>query len=329
MSIQQRLDRFVNKKWGIFYHFLGGFDAKKWNERVKNADVELWAKQLSSLGCGFFGITLMQCSQCMLAPNDTFNRITGYLPGQACAERDLVLDLSDALKKYDIDLMLYFTGDGPCRDSNNIANKAFGFTTTIPKLIDGKWYSEQYPDFVPPSFVDKWSEVLAEYTQRYKDRVFAWWIDGCWKELYPDEYREEMLLKYKTAIRQSDPDALVTFNGGYNQNELSRHSVHEDFTAGETGELLPLPESRYVDGSQWFEFLCSSFWWDGGDRSSAVWTGPDDGVLRPRFTPEQLRDYVDSVNKRGGIVMFDTQFEDDKYINEAEYKCMSKLKELN
>lgn len=328
MSVSESLDRFKNKKWGIFNHFLGGFDAKAWNDRVDKVDVDLWAKQLSDLGCGFFGITIMQCSQLMLAPNDAYNRITGYKPGQACVKRDFIADLSDALQRYDIDLMLYFTGDGPCRDSNNIANKAFGFATTTPKLVNGNWYSEQYPDFVPPSFVEKWCEVLSEYASRYKDRVFAWWIDGCWKEFYPDEYRELMLGKYKQAIRNANPNALVTFNGGYNQTELLRHSCHEDFTAGETGELLPIPEGRFVDGSQWFEFLCSGFWWQGGDRSSAVWTGSDDGVLRPRFSPEQLRDYVKAVNDKGGIVMFDTQFVDDKYIDKAQYECMSKLKEL-
>ena len=328
MSVKEKLDRFKNKKWGIFHHFLGGNDSEKWNERVNAVDVDLWADQLSSLGCGFFGITMMQCGRCMLAPNEAFNRITGYKNGQACAERDFVLDLSDALRKRNIDLMLYFTGDGPCRDSNDIANKAFGFTTTTPVMVDGNWHSEQYPEFVPPSFVDKWCEVLSEYADRYGDRVFAWWFDGCWKELYPDDYREDMLLKYKNAVRCANPDVLVTFNGGYNQEKLCRHSIHEDFTAGETGELLPVPTERFVDGSQWFEFLCSAFWWEGGDRSSAVWTGTDDGILRPRFTPEQLRDYVKAVNEKGGIVMFDTEFVDDRHINKAQFECMSKLKEL-
>lgn len=69
--------------------------------------MDFWAKQLQELGCGFFGITMMQVTKTMLAPNASYDRITGYNPGEACAERDLVMDLSDELKKYDIDLMLY------------------------------------------------------------------------------------------------------------------------------------------------------------------------------------------------------------------------------
>ena len=325
MSIQQRLDRFQSKKWGIFCHFLGGYDAQAWNKRVENVDVELWARQLHELGCGFMGITLMQVTQLMLAPNSAYNRITGYKPGEACAERDFVLDLSDALKKYDIDLMLYFTGDGPCRDSNNIANKAFGFTTTIPVKIDGVWHCEYTPRHVPESFVDKWCEVLEEYALRYGDRVFAWWFDGCYSDFYPDEYREKCMKKYADTVRKGNKDALVTFNGGFDNEKVFKHSIYENFTGGETGELLPPPAERYVDGSQWFEFLCNSFWYAGGDRSTGVWDGTE---KLPRFTPEELKDYVEKVNAGGGIVMFDTKFTDDKYIDKEQAYMMSKLIEL-
>ena len=60
MSIQSNLDRFQSKKWGFFYHFLGGNDAEAWNRRVDNVNVDLWAEQLAELGCGFMGITMMQ-----------------------------------------------------------------------------------------------------------------------------------------------------------------------------------------------------------------------------------------------------------------------------
>lgn len=40
----------------------------------------------------------------MLGPNATFDRIAGIVPGEACSNRDLVLELAHALKKYDIDI---------------------------------------------------------------------------------------------------------------------------------------------------------------------------------------------------------------------------------
>ena len=40
MSIQDNLDRFYSKKWGIFNHFLGGNNAEAWNRRVDGVNKE-------------------------------------------------------------------------------------------------------------------------------------------------------------------------------------------------------------------------------------------------------------------------------------------------
>ncbi len=49
----------------------------------------------------------------MLAPNETHDEIAGTAPGEACAVRDIPMELADKLKKYGIKLCLYYTGDGP------------------------------------------------------------------------------------------------------------------------------------------------------------------------------------------------------------------------
>lgn len=327
MSVQDTVKRFQSKKWGVFYHFLGGHDGAAWNERVKRVDVNLWAEQLHELGCGFMGITLMQVTKCMLAPNQAYNRITGYKNGEACAERDFVLELSDALAKYDIDLMLYFTGDGPCRDPQ--ASDAFGFKTNTPRCVDGKWDPLiATPEFIPESFVDKWSEVIAEYSNRYGKRIFAWWFDGCYESIYHPSTRLSYLERYKNAARSGNPDALLTFNPGFSNEGHLPPCALDDFTSGETSELLPVPKDPYEDGALWFEFLCNGFWWKNGDRSTGIWVGTDAEKDAVRYTPEELRDHVKAVSDAGGVVMFDTQFVNDGKINPLQFEAMSKLKEL-
>lgn len=320
-----KLDEFYAMKWGIFTHFLGGNDAEEWNRRVDSVNVDSWAEQIANTGAGFFGVTLMQVNRCMLAPNNTYDLITGYKPGEACARRDFVMDMSDALSKRNVALMLYFTGDGPCRDSSNIANRAFGFTS--PKLIDGRWAGEYEPsETVDNTFIDKWSSVLAEYAQRYGDRVFAWWIDGCYDggcydgSWYTPKYyagdRDGKLLKYKRAVRAGNPEALIAFNGGV-MSRVRRYSSLDDYTAGEMSELFDEPDSRFTDGAQWFEFLCNGFWYEGNRSENAM-----------RFTADDMLAYVQRVREKGGIVMFDTRFIRDETMDRAQLAALSKLRNI-
>jgi hypothetical protein len=334
MSIQDNLDRFYSKKWGIFNHFLGGNNAEAWNRRVDGVNVDLWAEQLAELGCGFMGITIMQVARTMLAPNETYDRITGYKPGEACAKRDFIMDLSNALRKYDIDLMLYYTGDGPCRDSADIANRAFGFTTPRFDYERGEWIGKREPDFIPESFVDKWTAVLREYAVRYGDRVFAWWVDGCYSHFYPDsETREKYLKKYVDAVRAGNPDALITFNNGYSMTNRDYEVAdpyascrYDNFTPGEEDSLFNPPTSRYINGVQWFGFFCNGFWWEKEHRGFNLQDLSK--IPETRFTPDALYDYVKRVHEGGGIVMFDTRFVRDERIDPRMWKAMSKLKHL-
>ena len=73
-------------------------------------------RNLHEMGAGYYVITTMQGRKFMIAPNKTFDRIAGTKTGEACAARDLVQDLYQALSRYGIDLYLYFTGDGPYKD---------------------------------------------------------------------------------------------------------------------------------------------------------------------------------------------------------------------
>jgi len=196
MTINEAKKHMQSRRWGVFNHFLcgnpdgpgalqDGPDLTDWNKRVELFDVERIAKDLHDIGAGYYFITLMQGRKYMCAPNATFDEIAGTKPGEACARRDLILDLSEALAKYDIDLFLYYTGDGPYRDAE--CGEKFGFLDPRKN--------------VSMDFVQKWAAVLEEYAVRYGNRVKGWWIDGCYDFF---DYDQEKLTPYYDAVKKGN-----------------------------------------------------------------------------------------------------------------------------
>ncbi len=121
-------DWFSEAGWGVFVHFLWDCQCvgqrsarvgthKSWDECVSNFDTERFASDIAETGAKYVIFTMMQRTRYIIAPNETYNRLTGYKTGEACSTRDLVADLIASLKKRDIKLMLYWTGDGPRQDA--------------------------------------------------------------------------------------------------------------------------------------------------------------------------------------------------------------------
>ncbi len=283
-------DRMYERRWGVFNHFLYGApgsekpdcpDTSDWNEMVESFDVERVAKDLHDMGAGWFFITVMQGRKYMLAPNATFDAIAGTKPGEACSRRDLVLDLYEALKKYDIDLCLYFTGDGPYKDEE--IGKKFGFIEPRKNISR--------------EFVEKWSSVLAEYAQRYGDKVKAWWLDGMYGD-HAFSYNNELLSYYHKVIKEANPNALVAFNDGV-YPEIKKWYEHEEITAGEFNDFTYVPKSRFVDGAQAFILAPLGVSPDPNN--------PYDSWRRPgcKVDHAYMKDYLRRVHEAGGVLTVD------------------------
>ncbi len=286
--MEQLSDRILSRRWGVFNHFLygnpgsempTGKDLSDWNAQVENFDVERVAHDLHEIGAGWYFITVMQGRKYMLAPNATFDRIAGTKPGEACAKRDLISDLYDALKKYDIDLYLYYTGDGPYKDVE--IGKRFGFSE--PR------------GHVTMDFVKNWAAVLEEYAVRYGDKVKGWWLDGMYGDFF--HYTNELMEPYYRAIKKGNPQALTAFNNGVFKECLKWYE-NEEMTCGEFNDFVYVPEKRFIDGAQAFILAPLGIAPDGSEWGR--WRRPGCSV-----THEYMKDYVSRVNKAGGVVTID------------------------
>lgn len=301
----ERTDWFVKHKYGVFVHYLNKIQnnpdhvaslgkSTSWDECVNEFDVERFAERMEETGAGYVIFTVLQQQQYMIAPNETFNRLTGYETGQACSSRDLIEELYQALSKRGIDLMLYFTGDSAAAD---------------PKAARGLGIS--FP--VREDFVRKWTSVVAEYGNRYKDKVKGYWVDGSYDFI---GYDEHLLGIFAEGLRAGYPERILAFNPGV---KMQAYSIHEDFTAGEMNsfELLP-PAGRFLDGEQWHIL---SFLGTSQGNIAACWGQP--GTCKNKKT---LPEYVWHVNALGGVVSIDVMLYRDGELDRSQLEVLKPLR---
>lgn len=262
-------DWFASARYGVFTHFLpadpSGF------AQVKAFDAEALAKQLEAMGAGYLVFTLGQNSGYFNAPNTTYDRVTGYAPGERCAARDLPLELHRALEPRGIKLMLYLPCQVPNEDRR--AQQAFGLPTAA---------GDQPLD---SAFAKRWSEVIREWSDRYGTRVAGWWFDGAYDHVH---FNEEIARLYAEAARHGNPASIVAFNPGV---KVVRHTAAEDYTAGELNEPFDtVPASRWLAGAQWHALTYIGTTW--GQRNT-------------RHPADRWARWVRTVTDRGGVVTLD------------------------
>lgn len=295
-----RTENFRSKRYGVFFHYLNGLQNGKeslnsfgketsWDDCVNEFDVELFADQIALTGAGYVFFTMMQQSRFLCAPNSTFDEMTGYQPGEACSKRDLIAEIADALRKRGIDLYLYWTGDGPSKDPRASEALKAAFPVTA-------------------EYMRNWSKVVAEYGQRYQEKVKGWWIDGCYSSI---GHTEETLGILAEGLRAGNPDRILAFNPGVDP-EVMAYSVHDDFTAGEQNSFTSVPNNgRFLGGAQWHILAYLGNWW----------AAP--GV---NMTKSELAQYVWTVNRLGGVVTIDLMLYRDGSLDRSQLETVRELR---
>ena len=153
-------------KVGAFVHYwpgLAGHEAKKF-------DVEQLKRDLVSAGVDYFFLTLGQNAGTYIAPNETYDRLTGHKRGEAtaaCNGRDIPREVIEALKGTGIKFCLYLPCRGPGRAPEDCEKLGY-----IPSRDDHSDCTDT------PEGLENWCKVIAEWSERYCRDVHAWWFDG-------------------------------------------------------------------------------------------------------------------------------------------------------
>jgi len=302
-------DWFCKAGYGVFVHYLNDVQnspvtvqslgkSTSWDECVREFDVNRFADAMAQAGAGYVFFTMHQRTRFLIAPNATFDRITGYKPGEACSTRDLVEDLYQDLSRKKIPLMLYWTGNGPSSDAK--ANAAMGWRTPIAK-----------------DWLLKWAAITEEYGLRYGEKVAGWWVDGCYDKHGDLRYDDEKLGILARALKAGNPKRIIALNPGV---ELTAYSRHEDFTAGEQTRFHEQPLGRWLNGEQWhvLSYL-------GADRDDNYLAG---GWCEPgtRYSKRALADYIFDVNRAGGVVSIDVLLYRDGTLDRSQLEVLKSLR---
>ncbi len=273
-------------KFGVMVHYLSSLQNKvepqnmgkitSWDSCVNDFDVNVFASQLHQAGAGYVIFTMYQGSRFICAPNTQYEKITGWARGQATSHRDLIMDLSKALKKYDIKLIIYVTGDGTFRDLQ--ANVKL----QNPMM---KWAANGNKFKITDAWINNWAAVLKEWGKRYSQIADGWWVDGAYTS---HGFNDQSLGKIYSALKTGNSKAVICFNNGVH-SKIEYYTKWDTYTAGEmTGfDDLP-PAGGRIKGKQWhiLSFL-------GNDWASAA---------IKYATPDYLINYINKVNNLGGVV---------------------------
>ena len=272
-------------RWGVMTHYLADWRARvdketmsveKWNELVDHFDVEGLARQLASVGAGYYLLTIGQNSGYYLSPNATYDRFVGVKPSK-CSRRDLVADMYEALNKKGIKLMVYLPSGAPAGDS--IARKGL------------EWLNGPHPN---REFQVKWEQVIREWSERWGKKIAGWWFDGCyWPNIMYRSSEPPNFSSFAAAARAGNPQCLVAFNPGVVYRSLSVTPC-EDYTAGEIDQPDRISIKRATDGTI-----------DGAQIHILSFLGEKWGMGSPRFTVEQIVGWSKQVASEGGVITWD------------------------
>ncbi len=285
-------------RWGVMTHYLADWRAQvdgekpsveHWNELVDHFDVEGLAKQLESVGAGYYLITIGQNSGYYLAPNATYDLLTGIQPSK-CSRRDLVGDLYEPLHKRGIKLMVYLPAGAPGGDPMAV------------KALDWQGGGRRNREFQL-----KWQQVIRDWSTRWGDKVAGWWFDGCY---WPNAmYRFDETPNFASvaaAARAGNPNSVVAFNPGVVDRVLSV-TPFEDYTAGEINELEKSLVRRAVDGKV-----------DGARIHKLSYLGRTWGKGEPRYKDleQVVIPWSIKIVKAGGAITWDTPIQKNGLISQ-------------
>ena len=255
---QEEIDKihqdYESKKYGIFVHYIAegagvtgtlyrdGRAVETPNELANAFDVEQFAKDMHDFGAEYVVLTVTHIGDAPLYPSMTSKRWKDDRNSQSdivasYVERDVLRELIDALKPYNIDLHLYTRFDG---ENHYLYDE--------DRVNAGGEYTMQYV-----------KELHYELCERYGTDLKGLWYDGMAKPTQPGIQQDEM----KKLLCTFNPAMITAINTGFNdgQYNLYSHYNFQDASAWEINKFVDYDQALPFTRHQVATCLAAQYWW--------------------------------------------------------------------
>ena len=263
-------------KYGIYLKYLNwtprDTSSAEYNQWVDAFDVDKFAETVELTGASWviWGLGRVWFN----SPNATLD---GFV-GDFTSNRDLPLEIANALQERGIKFMLYAAADKTESENDPLGKLALGWG------LNNRYTS---------TYVNNWADVLQVWSDRYGTRVSGWWIDHAYPRyavsVTARGASNPELAIYRDHLLSGNSDGIVAFNHGW--QDLDAHTPEEDYRSGHERAIA--------------ESVASSRWWHGLQWHYLSRLGPglwgSEGV---RYDTQVLIDYVNENNRHEGANTF-------------------------
>jgi hypothetical protein len=294
-------DWFAHAGYGMWFHFLDlttppKGSRKPYKEAVAALDVKALARMVDDCGAKYLIFTVNHGNPTCPAPIRAWEKLH---PGWT-TERDLIGDLSDALGQHGIRLMLYQNCPG------------------TGMLLQQPGGALDVPAFSEADYARQLVSVFEEFGARYGNKIAGWWLDSWFQtmEAYPNLPNEAI---YR-AIKSGSRETLVSVNHWALPTEVQ----WQDYWCGEITDLPAKPfGSRYLNRGPGVGLQAHA-----AIRLDDPWfhISENTPIQAPRYTAQQLADYVRSCQHDQAPVTFGVGLYQDGTIGPQSYDVLRQLR---
>ena len=307
---------FRDSLYGVGFHWTAETmpregDAVPFYDAVAAFDVGAFVEQVRETGARYVLFTLTHHHHCLPGPNPEIDRL---IAGRT-SDRDLPMELADALAEHNIRFALYYN---------------HGIKQTEKGNQDPEW-QEAVGSFPPDmsTYFDNFCRLIAWMGEHYGEKLMAWWFDGA-PEL--SARADPPWAKMTEAARAGHPARLVCHNSGIEETGYELFNPCQDYWAGESTSLDFRPEGETTPGGlPWHVFLSwhparnargepkqtrAARWLMDPVSRNVQWPPPDvDRVLK----------YLKAFQAVGGAVTFNLLCYQDGSVLETDLEVMREV----